>query len=170
MITLFVVCIIILVACETGKKNKTIENEVIQDNIRVKIISEKSVYKSNEKINLTVEYEYIGEEAGLVIYYDKPAIVCGLKRDDGKFHLAGISSGLLRSEYLVKNEVYSFTYRPYGVYRGDQLTSKQEKALFSEPSSFSLPKGSYTLDAMINFGTSERETYDGTVTIDFTVK
>lgn len=132
---------------DAGKSPTTIvPNENEQDYNKLfefNIYSDKSTYKTTDKIKIWATIKYIGSENQITIWSGDPYISFIIT--DGKdFNTGGIILTTLISTVLEKDKLYEFNYTKNGGYSAEDPNADFWEKFYKEKDLY-LPKGEYTI-------------------------
>jgi len=137
-----------------GSAAAPIEAETTENNFRLKLYADQSVYSTNEIIKIWAALEYIGDENSVTIWHGDPYIVFSIT-DGADFYVDGFINCVLISTELEKGEQYRFDYGKSGVYDPKAPDAGFWRKFFQEEE-LKLPAGTYTISVDGAFYLSEQ--------------
>lgn len=131
----------------TGNNSTTIapiQNEQDYNKLfELNLYSDKSTYKTTDKIKIWATLKYIGSENQITIWHGNPYISFTIT--DGKnFNTGGIFDDILTSTTLEKDKLYKFDYVKSGGYSADDVDADYWGNFYKEKDLY-LPKGDYII-------------------------
>lgn len=117
------------------------------------LYSDKTTYKTTEKITIWATLKYIGENEKIKIWHADPYISFTIT--DGKdFNTGGAFDEILATTELGKGQLYRFDYSKSGGFAAEDPKAEFWKKFYAEKDLY-LPEGEYTIKVSTAFSLTE---------------
>lgn len=126
----------------------------VKNQFKIQIETDKKVYSTDEKIQISARFTYIGDKPEMRIYHSMNYVFFEIRNEKTGF-VTEIAEPLpLRSTVLPKDKEFAFPYTKSGSYSENDPKADFWRKFFADPE-LHLPPGEYHIKAFASFSTDK---------------